>query len=59
MIIKKKQDEDKEAERKKMYALGDPETEGAADAGANFQAIKKPKIFADEQFKYNINQMMA
>ena len=54
-IIKKKQDQDKEAERKKLYALSDPETEPAADASANFQAIKKPKIFADEQFKQNIS----
>lgn len=58
MIIKKKQDEDKEAERKKLYALADPETESTPDPAANFQAIKKPKIFADEQFKQNIAQMM-
>ena len=51
VIIKKKQDHDKEAERKKLYALADPETEPAADASANFQAITKPKLFADEQFK--------
>ena len=57
-IIKKKQDQDKEAERKRLYALSDPETEPAADSSANFQAIKKPKIFADEQFRKNISQMM-
>lgn len=58
MIIKKKQDEDKEAERKKLYALVDADDEGPPDQSANFQAIKKPKIFADEQFKQNIALMM-
>ena len=58
MIIKKKEDEDKEAERKKLYALADPETEAPPDPTANYQAIKKPQLFADERFKENIAQMM-
>ena len=38
-----------------MYALDDDEEAMALqDDAANFQVIKKPKIFADEQFKYNI-----
>lgn len=41
-----------------MYAVADPETEPGSDAAANFQAIEKPKIFADEQFVQNIAQMM-
>lgn len=43
-----------------MYALDDDEEamQALLDDASNFQAIKKPKIFADEQFKYNIACMM-